>query len=211
MRKKVLNIILSHKEYWTVLILFIAIVGLTGNIKPANKRYNFQEQDTTDWPATFKFGRPASQQEIAKLDIDVRPDGTGLPEGTGNSKAGKNIYVAKCAACHGNGTEPLSVKLPAVPLVNIESIGQPFYKVRTIANYWPYATTLFDYIRRAMPLNAPGSLTNKEVYSLSAYILSANQLIDSTLVLNNMSLPRVVMPAQKAFIADDRKGGPEVK
>ena len=131
--------------------------------------------------------------------------------GSGNSRDGKNIYLAKCAACHGIGSEPLSTKLPGAPLVNVENIGQPFSKVRTIANYWPYASTLFDYIRRAMPLNAPGSLTDTEVYSLAAYILHANQLIDSAVVLNKISLPQIVMPAQKAFIADDRRGGPEVK
>ena len=189
----------------------VSILGLACSTGVAKEGDSLEARDTTGWPASFKFGRPASAAGIAKLDIDVRHDGTGLPEGSGNSRDGKNIYLAKCAACHGMGREPLSTKLPGAPLVNVENIGQPFSKVRTIANYWPYASTLFDYIRRAMPLNAPGSLTDTEVYSLAAYILHANQLIDSAVVLNKISLPQIVMPAQKAFIADDRRGGPEVK
>jgi hypothetical protein len=122
MRKKNLHITIR----WIILVGIIAILGLACNIKPANEWQGLQSRDTGEWPASFKFGRPALAAEIARLDIDVRPDGTGLPEGSGNSREGKNIYLAKCAACHGIGREPLSTKLPAVPLVNLESVGQPF-------------------------------------------------------------------------------------
>jgi cytochrome c len=84
-------------------------------------------------------------------------------------------------------------------------------KAKTIGNYWPYATTLFDYIRRAMPYNAPGSLSANEVYGLTAYLLNANKIIDSGSVMNTATLPRIIMPARKYFIPDDRRGGPEVR
>src|SRR5690606_33050469 len=84
-------------------------------------------------------------------------------------------------------------------------------KARTIGNYWPYATTVYDYINRAMPFNKPGSLTADEVYSLTAFLLNANNIIDSTAVMNPTNLPKVVMPAKDLFVPDDRKGGPEIR
>jgi hypothetical protein len=84
-------------------------------------------------------------------------------------------------------------------------------KAKTIGNYWPYATTLFDYTRRAMPWNAPGSLSANEVYSLTAFLLQANRIIDSNTVLTAANLPKVIMPARQFFVPDDRKGGPEIK
>ena len=84
-------------------------------------------------------------------------------------------------------------------------------KEKTIGNYWPYATTVFDYVRRAMPFNAPGSLTNEEVYHLTAYLLNANEIIDEKYVINAQTLPKVIMPAQKLYVPDDRKGGAEIK
>ena len=165
--------------------------------------------DTTKIPAKFGFGRIVSQQEIDKWDIDVRPDGKGLPAGEGDAAKGKAIYALKCIACHGaTGDEVAGVKLPAPALVGDTAAKS---KPKTIGNYWPYATTLFDYTRRTMPYNLPGSLTDNEVYSLTAYLLSANKIIKSETVLNAQTLPLIVMPARKLYIRDDRKGGPEVK
>jgi len=158
--------------------------------------------DTLDRAIRFGFGRPATDAEIRRLDIDVRPDGVGLPAGLGSVKAGKQIYGAKCAACHGINGEGPTNRLVATSFTARE---------KAIGNYWPYATTLFDYIRRAMPFNAPGSLTNEEVYSLTAYLLAANKIIDSTAVIDARTLPKVVMPAQKLFVPDDRRGGREVR
>ncbi|MEI7582885.1 c-type cytochrome [Runella sp.] len=163
--------------------------------------------DTTLLPSSFGFGRPATQAEIDKLDIDVRPDGKGLPTGSGISSRGKLIFDAKCVACHGAG----GIGGPNGSLVTTTADAKEKRPEKTIGNYWPYATTVFDYIRRAMPFNAPGSLTNEEVYHLTAYLLNANKLIDEKTVIDAKSLPKVVMPAQKLFIPDDRKGGPEVK
>lgn len=153
-------------------------------------------------PLYYGFGRAASTAEIDSLDIDISPDGKGLPIGSGISREGRKIYVSKCAVCHGaNGVEG-----PFNALVTSDNS-----KAKTIGNYWPYATTLFDYIRRTMPFNQPGSLNNEEVYHLVAYLLHANKIIDSTLVIDANSLPGIVMPAHKLFKPDDRNGGDEIK
>lgn len=162
------------------------------------------------WPKTFGFGKPATPAEITAWDIDIRPDGRGLPAGTGTASEGRVLYVTKCAACHGaEGRELPGVKLPAPVLVSDTTFKGR--KSNTIGNYWPYATTVFDYIRRSMPYNAPGTLTDKEVYSVTAYLLNANGIIAAGQKLNAQTLPKVIMPAKKLFIADDRKGGTEVK
>ena len=156
------------------------------------------------WPAHFGFGRAATAAEIDSLNISISPNGKGLPAGYGNAAAGKIIYLEKCAACHGEtGAEPTPNRLVA-------TMGDTA-RVKTIGNYWPYATTVFDYIRRAMPFNAPGSLSDEEVYSLTAFLLYRNGIIDSSLQLNAVNLPQIVMPAKKYYVDDDRRGGNEVK
>ena len=157
-------------------------------------------------PTRFGFGRAATAAEITRLDIDVRPDGKGLPAGQGQAAMGKQIFATKCAACHGTG----GVGGPNGSLVTATDPSRKRPE-KTIGNYWPYATTVFDYIRRAMPFSQPGSLTNDEVYHLTAYLLQANGIIDDKTVINAQTLPRVVMPAQKLFVPDDRTGGPEIK
>ncbi len=167
-------------------------------------------------PATFGFGRPATQEEIAAWDIDVRPDGTGLPPGSGTVAQGALLYAGKCALCHGaTGREG-----PADPLVGKDpdprqtfpfGRGKPFTPPKTIGNYWPYAATVYDYINRAMPLPAPGSLKPDEVYSLVAWLLFQNEIIPEQAVMNQETLPRVKMPAEGRFVEDTRKGGVEVR
>ncbi|KAA2240784.1 cytochrome c [Chitinophaga agrisoli] len=178
--------------------------------KPTTGSHTALLQDTGSWPASFHIGRRATLAEINALDIDIRPDGKGLPPGQGNALSGQTIYTAKCAACHGTGTAAMNVQLPGPALMN-DSAGANRKKLRTIGNYWPYATTIFDYIRRSMPYNAPGTLTPDEVYSITAYLLYANRIIDQQTMMNAASLPAVEMPAKKLFIADDRQGGPEIR
>ncbi|WP_420150493.1 c-type cytochrome [Spirosoma sp.] len=170
----------------------------------ANVPHSESKSDTL--PNRFGFGRLATQAEITRLDIDVRPDGKGLPPGEGRAATGKAIFAQKCAACHGAG----GVGGPNGSLVTTTDATRKRPE-KTIGNYWPYATTVFDYIRRAMPFSEPGSLTNEEVYNLTAYLLNANGIIDEKAVMNAQTLPNVVMPAQKLFVPDDRKGGPEIK
>lgn len=158
----------------------------------------------TGWPSHFGFGHTATAAQIDSLNISIAPDGKGLPAGSGDAVTGQRIYIAKCAACHGEtGAEPTPNRLVA-PMGDTT-------RVKTIGNYWPYATTVFDYIRRAMPFNAPGSLASEEVYSLTAFLLYRNEVIDSTLQLNARNLPQIVMPAKKYYVDDDRRGGNEVK
>ena len=156
-----------------------------------------------NWPASFGLGRAATDQEIALIDIDVRPDGRGLPPGSGDVASGKLIYTTKCAACHGK----TGIEGPQARLVGADTT----IRAKTIGNYWPYATTVYDYINRAMPVNAPGSLTPDEVYSLTAYLLYANKIIDSGKIIDAKTLPEIKMPAHDLFIPDDRRGGPEIR
>lgn len=173
---------------------------------------NAHGEDTENWPGSFGFGRPANAAEIAALDIDIRPDGSGLPPGSGDAIKGRVLYGQKCAACHGlTGTEGPNDVLVGPAVAEALPFGLDLSRKKTIGNYWPYAPTVFDYIRRAMPFNAPGSLSNEEVYSITAFLLHANSIIDSTEVMDARSLPAVVMPANKLFVVDDRQGGAEIR
>lgn len=157
-----------------------------------------------DYPDSFGWGRLALQKEIDSLSVTVFPDGTGLPKGSGNAVLGKSIYIQKCAACHGISGYEGPEEILVVPIGEDKSERKP----KTVGNYWPYATTLFDYIRRAMPTNAPGSLTDEEVYSLTAWLLFANGIIEESRVINRNNLPLIQLPNQFNFKPDDRTTGP---
>lgn len=163
-------------------------------------------------PPPLGIGRPATADEIRALDIDVMPDGTGLPDGRGTGAEGQAIYVEKCASCHGKVGEGK----PFDQLVGRDA-GDKFdfatnpKLVKTIGNYWPYATTLFDYTARTMPFTQPGTLSANEVYGLVAYLLSLNKIVAADAVMDKHSLPKVVMPARDRFVRDNRAGGPKVR
>lgn len=172
--------------------------------------------------ATFGFGRPATPAEIEAWDIDVMPDGTGLPPGSGTVAQGASIYASRCATCHGADGKggPNFPSFLNYPLVGKDpdprrtfrfGLGEPDTPPRTIGNYWPYATTVYDYINRAMPLYAPGSLKPDEVYSLVAWLLYQNEIIPEHAVMNKETLPQVKMPARDRFVEDNRRGGPEIR
>lgn len=172
-------------------------------------------RESESFPERFGIGRVASAAEIQAIDIDITPDGTGLPTGAGTAAHGAPIYTAKCASCHGvegEGT-PIGSALVRRNPGDAFDFGTSMEKERdkTIGNYWPYATTLFDYIRRAMPFDRPGSLTDDEVYALVAYLLHRNEIISEDAVMNAESLPRVVMPARDRFVVDDRVSSTAVK
>jgi S-disulfanyl-L-cysteine oxidoreductase SoxD len=145
------------------------------------------------------IGRTATKAEIAGWDIDVRADGQGLPEGRGSVRDGQTIYAETCAACHGEKGEGK----PTDRLVGGYDTLATTKPVRTVGSFWPYATTLFDYIRRAMPFNAPQSLTADQVYAVTAYVLYLNDIVTENTILDAHSLPKVAMPNRGGFISPD--------
>ncbi len=165
-----------------------------------------------DGDSGFGFGREPTEEEIQRLDIDVMPDGTGLPPGEGTVERGRELYYQLCAACHGvTGTEgPNDVLVGREPREGFPFARDPSLR-KTIGNYWPYATTIYDYTYRAMPFDEPGSLEPDQVYSLVAFILHMNELIEEDVVIDKNSLPEVAMPARDRFVPDNRTGGAELK
>lgn len=161
------------------------------------------------YPEKFEFGKPATREEIARVAIAVDAEGRGLPPGKGDYASGKAIYERSCMACHGAKLEGVA-NLPNMPsgaalqLIGGRGTLNTPRPVVTVESYWPYATTLFDYIRRAMPFQAPGSLTNDEVYAVSAYLLGEANIVPKTAVLDANTLPQVRMPNRDGFIADPR-------
>ena len=145
------------------------------------------------------LGKPLSEADIGAWDISVLPDGTNLPAGSGTSAQGAKIYAEKCVACHAEGGKGGGAP-GAGPLVGGAPLANGIETQKTIANYYAYATTVFDYIRRAMPYNAPRSLSDNEVYALTAYILALNKLIGENDVMEAKTLPQVKMPNRDNFI-----------
>lgn len=151
----------------------------------------------------FGFGSTPTATEIAAIDIDAMPDGRGLPAGSGSVKAGETVYMERCAACHGENLEGVKGTGGAALIGGRGSIGTPKTK-KTVESYWPYASTLFDYVRRAMPFNEPGSLTTDEVYAVSAFVLAKGKIVAEDAVMNADTLAKVEMPNKDGFIADPR-------
>ena len=152
---------------------------------------------TASHPAP-KLGRAMTPAELAFWDTSIPIDGSNLPAGSGTSAQGAIIYTQKCAACHGaTGAETDTRLTPLIGGIGSLASKQP---VRTLGSYWPHAVIIFDYVRRAMPYNAPKSLTDDEVYALTAYLLRGNGIIDETLVLDRTTLPAVKMPNRDGFI-----------
>lgn len=152
---------------------------------------------------TFGFGSTPTPEEIAAIDIDIMPDGRGLPKGSGDAKAGAEVYETKCAACHGDNLEGVKETGGAALIGGRGSIGTEKTQ-KTVESYWPYASTVFDFIKRAMPFNEPGSLTDDEVYAVTAYILYRGDIIKEGDVMNADTLAKVEMPNKDGFIADPR-------
>jgi S-disulfanyl-L-cysteine oxidoreductase SoxD len=148
-----------------------------------------------------KLGKPISQEDLASWDISIGPDGAGLPSGSGTVKQGEATFMVKCQPCHnekGSGT-------PNDRLVGGQgTLAGDKAPIKTVGSYWPYATTLFDYIRRAMPLNESKSLTSDEVYGVVAYLLNLNGVIPEAETINAQTLPKVVMPNRDGFVTFTR-------
>jgi mono/diheme cytochrome c family protein len=145
-----------------------------------------------------KLGKPITEAEIAAWDLNIAPDGAGLPPGSGTAAQGARVYAEKCAMCHGEGGKGG----PNVALVGGDPLtGGTRDVVKTIKNFFPYSTIVFDFTRRAMPWQAPKTLSNDEVYAVTAYILRMNELIGDNDVVDATTLPQVVMPNRDGFIS----------
>jgi S-disulfanyl-L-cysteine oxidoreductase SoxD len=160
-------------------------------------------------PEQLGLGHAPTAQQVAAIDIDANPAGVGLPPGQGTHAEGAAVFAQKCAFCHGTKGEGLG---PYPKLIGAEpKQGFPFGRdpkiVKTIGNYWPYSTTVYDYVHRAMPFTAPGSLTPNETYALVAWLLAENEVIPRDAIMNAQTLPKVQMPARSHFVLDDRRGG----
>lgn len=157
-------------------------------------------------PDRFAFGTHASDDRIERWSITVMPDGEGLPPGSGTVAQGEQVYMAQCVACHGvTGTEGPYDRLVATDPWEQWPVN------RAIGNYWPYATTLYDYIRRAMPQLQPGTLTADETYAVIAYLLYLNEIVDEDAVMDRATLPQVRMPARDRFVVDNRQPGTRIQ
>jgi cytochrome c len=146
----------------------------------------------------FDFGRSATPEEIKLWDIDVRPDGEGLPDGSGTVIQGKTVYQDNCEICHGpNGKDGIKDRLAGGQ--GTLATDSP---IKTVGSFWPYATTLFDYIRRAMPYPAPGSLSADDIYAVTAYTLNLNGILPEDAKLDKKTLPKIAMPNRDGFVPE---------
>jgi cytochrome c len=155
--------------------------------------------------AALGVGRVPSANEIASRMISVAPSGAGLPEGRGNAREGRRLYDEQCAACHGARGEGVGDYPALVGGRDTLTTGQPVY---TVGSYWPYSTTVWDYINRAMPYADAGTLSPSEVYAVTAYVLYLNGIVPETLSLDRKTLPRVRMPNRDGFVDDPRPDVP---
>ena len=150
--------------------------------------------------ATYDVGRPATQAEIQKWDIDIAPNGDGLPPGRGTVTEGAMVYANTCASCHGM----TGIEGPMPNLVGGQDTLETDHPLKTVGSYWPFATTLFDYIYRTMPLTAPQSLSPHEVYAVVAWILFRNGIVEKSSTLDAQTLPTIAMPNRNGFVRDAR-------
>ena len=146
---------------------------------------------------TPDLGRPATPEGIAVWDISIGPDGAGLPPGSGTPKQGEAVYASKCLACHG---EKGAGKPNDALVGGIGSLAGDKPAMKTVGSFWPYATTIFDYVRRSMPYNESKTLTNDELYAVAAYILQLNGIIGENDTMNAQTLPKVRMPNRDGFV-----------
>lgn len=151
-------------------------------------------------PSKYGVGQPATAEQIRNLGASISPDGSGLPEGSGTVVAGREVYAARCASCHGVKGEGGV----GAPLVGGQGTLRTAKPLKTVGSYWPYATTVWDYINRAMPFNQPGLLKAPEVYAVTAYILNLNGILENNATMDAKSLPKVKMPNRDGFVGDPR-------
>ncbi|QSP93883.1 cytochrome c [Marinobacter salinisoli] len=160
----------------------------------------FSQRAFAESAGYYGVGETPTEEQIAAWDIDIRPDGAGLPEGSGSVDEGMAVYETYCASCHGAFGEGMG-RYPK--LSGGEGTLAEDRPEKTIGSYWPYASTLWDYIHRAMPFFAPQSLTDDQVYAVTAYVLNLNYIVDGDFVANKDTLPKVEMPNSGNFVWED--------
>jgi cytochrome c len=157
--------------------------------------------------STAGVGRPPTPEEIRELGSAIAPDGTGLPPGSGSVSSGRDLFAAQCARCHGpNGEGDVGPRL-----VGGRGTLRSPRPLKTVGSFWPYATTLWDYINRAMPFDHPGTMTTDEIYGATAYVLYLNGIVKEQDVLNQTTLPQIKMPNRDGFVVDPRPDIPILK
>jgi cytochrome c len=180
----------THKRFLYIAGLWLAVAAGSPALAQSQDRYG--------------FGTPIGQQDLAKF-FTIPADGTGLPAGSGTATAGAKVFADSCAACHGDKGQGNPAKgVGGDRLLGGRGTLASDTPVKTVESYWPYATTLFDYVKRAMPFNAPGSLSDNDVYSVVAFILSEAKIIKPTDTMNASTLSKVTMPNRDGFIPDAR-------
>lgn len=153
-----------------------------------------------DGEGSYHIGRPATEADIHAWNIDISPTGEGLPLGQGTVSRGAAVYAGTCADCHGS----TGMEGPMTQLVGGQGTLATDKPIKTIGSFWPYATTLFDYLYRAMPYTVPQSLTPDEIYSVIAWLLHRNGIVPEDMVIDAKTLPRIHMPNQEGFVPDPR-------
>ena len=158
-------------------------------------------EETFIYPENYDLGERVSNERLATITPSIPPDGEGLPTGFGTFDAGKQVYLNQCEGCHGTDLTGTVLGRPLIGGRGSLTTDDP---VKTIESYWPYATSLFSYVRDTMPTTAPGSLSNSEVYSLMVYILASANIISSDMVLDAGNVSTIQMPNMGGFVADSR-------
>ena len=156
---------------------------------------------------TYGVGHTPSADELKKVDIEILPDGRGLPAGSGTVAHGKDVYAQRCATCHG----PTGKEGPQDVLAGGKGTLATNRPQKTVGSYWPYATTLWDYIRRSMPFDHPGTLSDEDIYAVTAYVLRLNDIIGDAASVDQKTLPAIQMPNRDGFVADPRPDVPRKK
>jgi hypothetical protein len=200
--------VLCHQSSDIILLAFLGFIALFLSLNAVAK----DKKKCND--RKYCIGAIVDEKVYAAWDIDVKPDGHGLPRGQGDAKTGKALFLQNCAKCHGDSDDnfkgrtkyPIIASFPTLvgddpPLKPASPSDVP---AQTVGSYWPYSSTLFDYIRRAMPFWHPQSLADNEVYSIAAYILHQNDIVDENKILNHKNFATIAMPNRQGFVCDPR-------
>ncbi|MDQ7049320.1 MAG: c-type cytochrome [Enterobacterales bacterium] len=200
-RKTKIKAMKPFKLLLTSTLLVLAGCSQTSNQEASGPQVESGATSQNNLPATYSIGKPVAAEVIAGWDIDVRPDGMGLPEGSGSVEDGETLFEDKCSMCHGSFGEGVDAWPKLAGGADTLTEARP---EKTIGSFWPYASTLWDYIHRAMPFPAPQSLSADETYAITAYVLYLNDIVEDDFVLSKANFTSIEMPNKDGFYVDDR-------